>query len=169
MLTFKHLVRCQLIAVVVAISVLQNSWAQTVQATKTRHVSLFTSDNEKLARWYVEKLGLAHDARFTIQRPDGTVIDIIRLKLGDMLLHISKLDKLTPKARQLEYEGWRHIAFVVDDVDKAWASLKSSGADAVGSGGIDFVPRGAALSAYRVSFVRDPDGNFIELYQDRAK
>jgi catechol 2,3-dioxygenase-like lactoylglutathione lyase family enzyme len=160
--------KCLLVGVAI-FAFLQNGSAQTVQVTKARHVSLFTSDNEKLARWYVEKLGLAQDARFTIKRPDGTTIDIIRLKLGDVLLHVSKLDKLTPKARQLEYEGWRHVALVVDDVDKAWAALKASGADAVGNGGIDFVPQGANVLAYRVSFVRDPDGNFIELYQDRAK
>ncbi len=134
------------------------------QAGRLRHVSLFTADNQKLASWYVEMLGLQRDAQFTLTRPDGVKIDVIRLKLGDFLMHVSQLGSLTPRERTLEYTGWRHLSFVVDDVDKAWADLKARGADAAGNGAINFSPPG-----YRVAFVRDPDGNFVELYQDRVQ
>jgi catechol 2,3-dioxygenase-like lactoylglutathione lyase family enzyme len=147
----------------------QSAVGQVVQAAKARHVSIFTLDNEKLARWYIDMLGLKQDARFTIRRPDGVSIDVIRLRLGDVLMHVSRLEKLTPKERQLEYTGLRHIALIVDDVDKAWADLKAKGVDAVGNGGLNFTPQGGDVLAYRVSFVRDPDGNFVELYQDRVK
>jgi catechol 2,3-dioxygenase-like lactoylglutathione lyase family enzyme len=138
--------------------------AQATQALRMRHVSLFTAQNETLAQWYVDMLGLKRDTRFVLTRPDGVRIDVIRLRLGDFLMHVSQLDNLTPRQRQLEYTGWRHIALVVDDVDAAWAALKAKGADVAGNGGLNFNPPG-----YRVSFVRDPDGNFIELYQDQIK
>jgi catechol 2,3-dioxygenase-like lactoylglutathione lyase family enzyme len=158
-----------LAAAIMCCAVLHADAAPVVQVQKARHVSIFTRDNEKVAQWYVDMLGMQNDARFSIKRPDGSSVDIIRLKLGDFLMHVSTLDKLTAKERQLEYAGWRHVAFIVDDVDKVWADLKAKGADIVGRGGMDFNPQGASLPAYRVAFVRDPDGNFVELYQERIK
>jgi catechol-2,3-dioxygenase len=34
---------------------------------------------------------------------------------------------------------------------------------------MDFNPQGANLPVSQVAFVRDPDGNFIEHYQERIK
>ncbi len=72
--------------------------------------------------------------------------------------------RLLQGARGREYQGWRHVAFAVEDVDAAWARLKAGGADVVGNGAINFVPLG-----YRVAYARDPEGNFVELYQDGVK
>ncbi len=135
-----------------------------VADARFRHVTLFVNDNERVARWYQEMLGMALDARFTLKRPDGTQIDVLRLRLGSMLMHVSKLPDLVPRERGREYQGWRHVSFAVPDVDAAWSRLKANGADVVGNGGINFDPPG-----YRVAFVRDPEGNFVELYQNDVK
>lgn len=106
-------------------------------------------------------LGFEIAGRFTVRRPDGTEINIIRLAMGGVWLNISRVPGLTERDRRLEYAGWRHIAFGTRDVQQAWDGLRARGADVVGNGRVVFDPPG-----YAVSFVRDPDGNFIELYED---
>ena len=63
-----------------------------------------------------------------------------------------------------ETVGMRHLAFQVDDVDAAVASL---GSDAqVTLGPLDF---SAFIPGWKTTWVRDPDGNIVEIsqgYQD---
>jgi len=63
-----------------------------------------------------------------------------------------------------EYPCWRHIAFAVDDVD---AKLAELGADArIDSGPRDTQPfPDRPGHKGRVCWIRDPDGNIIELNQ----
>lgn len=147
----------------------QASASQEVMSTtpvdaRFRHVTLFASDNETVARWYRDMLGMVLDARFTIKRPDGSQIDVVRLRLGTMLMHVSRVPDLMPRDRKREHQGWRHVSFAVPDVDAAWSRMRALGADVVGTGGMNFDPPG-----YRVAFVRDPEGNFVELYQDAMR
>ncbi len=61
-------------------------------------------------------------------------------------------------------EGLDHLAFRVKDVDEALARLAGEGVEAV--------PIAASLadlgSGVKVAYVRDPDGNWIELYHNPA-
>lgn len=64
------------------------------------------------------------------------------------------------------YPGFRHIAFMVDDVD---AKLAELGADAIITLGPlsfnDFIP------GWRTVWIKDPEGNIVEIsqgYQDEA-
>jgi catechol 2,3-dioxygenase-like lactoylglutathione lyase family enzyme len=131
------------------------------QPLKLHHITMFSNNHERLAEWYRDMLGFEIAGRFDARRPDGVVINIIRLTMGGVWLNISRLPGLTERDRQLEYAGWRHLAFGTGDVQRAWEQLRARGADVVGRGPVTFDPPG-----YQVAFVRDPDGNFIEFYKD---
>lgn len=134
------------------------------QPLRLHHISLFTTDHERLANWYRDMLGFTIAGRVTAKRPDGVEIEITRLVMDGLWLNISRLPGLTERDRRLEYAGWRHLSFGTGDVQRAWESLRARGADVVGTGRIRFDPPG-----YAVAFVRDPDGNYIEFYQDLRK
>ena len=55
--------------------------------------------------------------------------------------------------------GLRHVAFVVDDVDAAVASVRACGGELVGE-----VAR--AGDSYRLCYVRGPEGIIVELAQE---
>jgi catechol 2,3-dioxygenase-like lactoylglutathione lyase family enzyme len=52
--------------------------------------------------------------------------------------------------------GIRHVAFAVDDTDAVVASVRARGAELVGK-----VER--SEDSYRLCYVRDPEGNILEL------
>ena len=131
------------------------------QPLRLHHISLFTPNHEALSAWYRDMLGFSIAGRLTVRRPDGVEIEIIRMVMDGVWLNISRVPGLTERDRRLEYAGWRHIAFGTGNVQQAWDRLKSLGANVVGNGRVTFDPPG-----YAVAFVRDPDGNFIEFYQD---
>lgn len=135
--------------------------AQADQPLRLHHVTLFSPNHERLAEWYRDMLGFTIAGRVRARRPDGTEVEIIRLTMGGVWLNVSRVPNLTERDRRLEYAGWRHLAFGTGDVQRAWESLRARGADVVGHGRIVFDPPG-----YEVAFVRDPDGNFVEFYQD---
>jgi catechol 2,3-dioxygenase-like lactoylglutathione lyase family enzyme len=131
------------------------------QPLRLHHVTLFSANHERLAEWYRDMLGFEIAGRVRAGRPDGVEIEIIRLTMGGLWLNVSRVPNLTERDRRLEYAGWRHLAFGTGDVQRAWESLRARGADVVGQGRMVFDPPG-----YAVAFVRDPDGNFVEFYQD---
>ncbi len=59
-------------------------------------------------------------------------------------------------------EGWDHLAFRVNDLDKILARLKSNGIQPEKMKHYD----GPMMTTpnFRVAYIRDPDGNQIELY-----
>ena len=109
------------------------------------HVSLNVSDAEASGRFYVDALGLE-----PLERPDFGVP-------GHWLA--------LPDGRQvhlIEVDGWvgpdgQHVAFRVDDIDRAREELVSRGVDVSDP----FEVPGAG----RQAFLKDPDGNLIELNQ----
>jgi glyoxylase I family protein len=59
-----------------------------------------------------------------------------------------------------EYPGWRHVAFLVDDLD---AKLAELGDDAqITLGPIDM---SGFIEGMRVAWISDPEGNIVELNQ----
>lgn len=58
------------------------------------------------------------------------------------------------------YPGWRHIAFQVEDVDLKLAEM---GKDAdISMGPLDF---SAFIENWKTVWIKDPDGNIIEISQ----
>lgn len=89
---------------------------------------------------------------------------IIFLKSGNVYLELFEAEGDRPGAAPTDdghhYPGWRHIAFMVDDVD---AKLAEIGADTrVTLGPMDF---DAFIPGWRTVWVADPDSNIIEITQ----
>jgi catechol 2,3-dioxygenase-like lactoylglutathione lyase family enzyme len=123
------------------------------------HVGLTTGQFEQMHRFYVGMLGLGEIGRFPEHR-------IAFLEAGATCIELLGQDEAThhpagePTAPG-ERRGWNHIALEVDDVDAAFAELIERGVEPQSSPE-DFPPE---APAFRIAFLRDPDGNLVELIQ----
>jgi glyoxylase I family protein len=127
---------------------------------RTHHVAITTSRLALLRAFYVELLGLPvvggfpdHDIVFL--DAGGTTIELIgeqpSAAAGDGTGTNGRAGRL----------GWHHLALQVDDADAAYAELVAAGV-APHSAPESFPPANATL---RIAFLRDPDGNLLELVQ----
>jgi len=78
-------------------------------------------------------------------------------RCGDSLLFIEEQPRVT-RDTPLRAKGFRYITIQVVDVDGAHAKL-------VGRGAVEAMPPTTLGETARISFIRDPDGNYIELSQ----
>jgi len=117
------------------------------------------SDPDAFASFYTQALG-------------ATAIGGNRFRVGDTIIAVfhepeTKRKVLMPFANALEVIkgmaglGIRYITLGVKDCDAAFAALKGAGAE------VALAPFNFGTVA-RAAFVRDPDGNFIELAQRPA-
>jgi glyoxylase I family protein len=113
------------------------------------HVGLVTGQLERMRRFYTEVVGLQETRGFPEHR-------IAFLEAGGTLIEL--LGEDVPSAGTGS-GGWHHLAWEVDDLDATFAQLVARGA-AVSSPPEDF-PQDAP--AFRIAFLRDPDGNLLEL------
>ena len=124
------------------------------------HMGVMCSDMAATERFYTTHFGFRR-ARVA---PLGDGDQIVFLKAGSCYLELFKATKPSPAPAATgpgpEYAGWRHLAFMVDDVD---AKLAEMGADArITAGPIDF---DAFIPGWRTAWVADPDGNIVEISQ----
>jgi glyoxylase I family protein len=124
------------------------------------HVTLSANDVALTAQWYVDYLGFSMTDRFSLTRPDGRQIDVIRIARPGLQLNISKFPGSVPPNRSTENQGWRHLAFEVEDVDRTYQRLQSQGVQFI-TEPFTYDPPG-----YRVVFFQDLEGNILELYQE---
>jgi catechol 2,3-dioxygenase-like lactoylglutathione lyase family enzyme len=114
------------------------------------HVVLNCRDVERSLRWYTEELGL-QPVRVTEWRAGAAPFPSVRVNEGTII------DLLAAERSGVNVD---HVCLVVEPTDLR--ALAASGRfDTVGDGPVDdlFGARGLATSLY----VRDPDGNTIEL------
>ena len=122
------------------------------------YVVLIVSDLERALSFYTRSLGLElqHRADEYAQMRAGTTRlslytrDAMARTLGLVL------DAPSPAAPAFE------LGFKVSDCDAAFAELVAAGAPAV-------APPTTRAWAQRTAYVRDPDGNLIELAQDLGR
>jgi len=122
---------------------------------RVHHVAISTTQFERLRAFYVETLGLAVVGGFPDQQ-------IVFLDAGGMILEIVGAQapgQASPAG--FERRGWQHLAWEVEDVDAAYADLVGRGVTGH-SAPEDFPPEAPRL---RIAFLRDPDGNLLELVQ----
>jgi glyoxylase I family protein len=109
-------------------------------------------------RFYTKHFGFQR-ARVYLPGPGQVVV----IKSGNLALEIFSATKEGPApagGAGPEYPGWRHVAFLVDDLD---AKLAEIGADAqITLGPIDM---SGLIPGMRVCWLADPEGNVIELNQ----
>jgi catechol 2,3-dioxygenase-like lactoylglutathione lyase family enzyme len=129
------------------------------------HVGQCVTDLERSKRFYCELLGFELEREITpademaakllsLSPPLGmTASYLVRDGLVLELLHFSAPGQTQPPlARRMNEPGLTHVSLSVDDVESVIARIPDYGGEVVESSNI-----GAGV------FVRDPDGQFIEL------
>jgi glyoxylase I family protein len=112
------------------------------------HIAIATPNPQKLAQWYVDQLN------FCPLLDTGNTVYI--KSANSVVLEFVKSETV-PAKPQIRDAGLRHIAFSVDDLDAAYAELKTAG--------IQFEPAPVVLPGMRLFFFRDVEGNFLHLVQ----
>ncbi|NJN89374.1 MAG: VOC family protein [Leptolyngbyaceae cyanobacterium SL_5_14] len=140
----------------------QRSEAETVEvsAFQLHHVTLSVSNAERVSQWYVEMLGFTVSDRFTLTRPNGSLVQVVRVEIPGLQMNISEFEGSVSPNRTVDEQGWRHLAFQVDNVDQTYQRLQAEGVEFL-TEPFTYDPPG-----YRIAFFRDPEGNILELYQD---
>jgi catechol 2,3-dioxygenase-like lactoylglutathione lyase family enzyme len=124
------------------------------------HVTLSVSDADWVSQWYVDTLEFVERERFTLTRPNGSQIQVVRVEAPGLQMNISEFDGSVAPNRTVDEQGWRHLAFQVDNVDQTYQRLQAEGVEFL-TEPFTYDPPG-----YRIAFFRDPEGNILELYQD---
>lgn len=121
------------------------------------HVALVTTDVERAARFFVDKLGFRETRRLETTH-SGTIIFV---SLGGTEVELFGNGRpRDPRESPFggEVVGYKHITLLVDSVDEEYARLKALGVEF-------FMEPTDAESGLRLAFFKDPDGNAIELLQ----
>jgi catechol 2,3-dioxygenase-like lactoylglutathione lyase family enzyme len=122
------------------------------------HAGLPVADLERAVAWYRDVLGLQHTTTATV--PEGVEIAFVVDASGSGV-ELFALD--APAAPAWDgpiaalRQGTAHVAFVVVDLDAAFARALEAGGREV------WAPRPSPEPGQRIAFVADPDGNLVEL------
>ena len=121
---------------------------------KIHHIAIIVSDYEKSRKFYVEQLELPILRENYREDRDDWKLD---LQVGDVELEIFGVKNPPKRITNPEANGLRHLAFHVDNVEKAVAWLNSKG--------IETEPiRWDPFTGKQMVFFRDPDDLPIELH-----
>lgn len=121
-----------------------------MKITATHHVGLFTPNFEAMKTFYTETLGLPITKTWT--EPN-----IIFLAAGSTLIEL--IEKPGIEFSDERPAGWDHFAFHVESVDEVFAEVKAAGLK------IEVEPKD--FKDVRIAFFRDPDGNMLELVEEK--
>jgi catechol 2,3-dioxygenase-like lactoylglutathione lyase family enzyme len=130
---------------------------------RLQHSGLVVSDLERSRRFYAEALGFEE-----VPRPPNFAFAGAWFRLGDDEIHLLAEADTTGGAGQGNpgsgaVQGLStHLAFEVDDLDKACGRLERAGVPLIGGP----MPRGDGVVQV---FFRDPDGYVLELFQWTAE
>ncbi len=122
---------------------------------RMHHAAIIVSDYGRAREFYVEKLGFpVLRENFRQERGDWK----LDLKFGDGELEIFAIPGAPPRPGHPEARGLRHLAFRVEDVEKAARELEKRG--------IPCEPiRRDPYTGGRMTFFHDPDGLPLELHE----
>jgi glyoxylase I family protein len=123
------------------------------------HVGLSVGDLDAATGWWTRAFGYRVDFRADLPHmrvamgvlPDGTGLELLERHGSE-----STAQRLQPDEALL-HRGWGHVAFVVDDLDAAYAHVLEAGGAPV------WPPRPSPEPGVSMAFVHDPEGNLVEL------
>ena len=126
-----------------------------VDFKKIHHVAGIGSDYGKSRHFYVDLLGFEVVRENYREDRDDYKID---LACGEQEIELFIIKGCPQRPSYPEALGLRHLAFYVDDIEKAAAKLQEKG--------IDTEPvRVDEFTGKRMTFFRDPDGLPIEIHE----
>lgn len=120
------------------------------EIVRIHHVSLIVSDTDRSLAFYRDLLGLTTDN----ERPDLGYPGAW-LQVGDQQIHLLELPNPDPVDGRPHHGGRdRHLALTLKDIESLEQALEQAG--------IAFT---RSRSGRRAIFLRDPDGNALELIE----
>jgi glyoxylase I family protein len=123
------------------------------------HTALCCRQPLEVELFYCRHFGFRR-ARVYTPGPD----QVVMIRAGAVALEIFPAKGDAPDPRPTgagpEVPGWRHIAFVVDDLDAKLAAMGSEAHVTLGP-----VDMGNLIPGMRVAWISDPEGNIVELNQ----
>jgi lactoylglutathione lyase len=123
--------------------------------TKFTYAGLRVKNLDASIAFYTNVLGMKIRGRNTIEATKGTVADLVSEE-GGFVLELNHYERGSPYATNYAVgEGLDHLAFQVEDLDKALAEVKKAGHPVV----LD-IKTGTSRWAY----IEDPNGIWIELF-----
>lgn len=120
------------------------------------------TDLDRSLDFYTKFFGLREVRRGDGSERGGGTYVLLRDDRSGAKLEVNWYPKGSPYASPyVPGEGLDHIAFRVDNVDRFLKELRAQGVEAVPTDPILAEPPGYD---FKVAYVKDPDGNWIELY-----
>jgi glyoxylase I family protein len=123
------------------------------------HVALNCADPIAIERFYTQHFGFRR-ARVYDPGPD----QVVMIRSGNMWLELFKKLEPSPLGKPeqdgSDYVGYRHMAFLVDDLDAMLAELGDTARLSLGP-----IDMSQYIPGMRVAWVADPEGNIVELNQ----
>jgi len=126
------------------------------------HVMIGVSNFDETLQWYKEKLGFLERRRWTNPAFPGVQIAYLELN-GFVIEFISVIDSgcdpVSPSNINdiMQMKGLAHLCFRVNNVDEALAEFNQRGVP------IFVAPENVPSVLRRVGFIRDNEGNLIEI------
>lgn len=141
---------------------------------KFKHISIAARDADRLASFYITVFG-CRDLRprktlsgENVWRGNGLFqVDIYSVWLSlpgsdGPFLELLQYSKWVNRAPPAVNEGGScHIACEVEDIDITYAAIIDGGGTALG----EITDFGTADAPYRIAYMRDPEGNILEIEQ----
>lgn len=122
-----------------------------------QHLALNCRDRIAQEKFYTKHFGSRRARVFNAGQPD----EFVMLRLGDACLELFQADSSASDASGGEQRvGFKHLCFEVVDITETVAELKADGME---TGPI--IDCGHQVPGLKVCFLRDPEGNVIELMQ----
>jgi catechol 2,3-dioxygenase-like lactoylglutathione lyase family enzyme len=172
-------IRCLVLAAAVMVLVSSGARAQSKSAfaRSTIDLGMVVSDLDKSAKFYTEAIGFAEAPGFSVPADfcadagltDNLALDIRVMVLGDGDSATKLKLMAVPGAANRKSDnsfvhsqlGYRYLTIYVADADATLARLEKAGVKPVAKGPVS-LPQGFP-AGMKLTLVRDPDGNLIEL------
>ena len=136
------------------------------------HIALATADMDRLLHFYRDLIGLPQlsDGRIepgntafeTVVGETDARVRIAQLGAGNVRIEIFHYEAPVPAPGELRRSrdvGLKHIAFDVTDIDAEYDRLVAAGVASISA------PQSIGHNMVRSVYLRDPDGNIVELQE----
>ncbi|HEV8615675.1 MAG TPA: VOC family protein [Methylomirabilota bacterium] len=140
-------------------------------------IGMTVSDADRSTRFYTDVLGFETVSAVTVSGEDherllaipGLRMRVVRLRLGAETIELAQY--LTPRGRPIPADSrsndrwFQHIAIVVSDMDRAYATLRGHGVEHVSPAPQRLPDWNPAAAGIRAFYFKDPDGHALEILQ----
>ncbi|HEV3283483.1 MAG TPA: VOC family protein [Solirubrobacteraceae bacterium] len=133
---------------------------------RSHHIGLSVADLDAQQRWYQQALGLDEVVEH-FELPEPRVRTVVLRAANGLRIELIEREGSTARTFHDPLEaaltrGYGHWALEVEDLDQTFATLSAVGAESVSP------PGPAVQPGARFAYVRDPEGNLLELIQPQA-